>query len=217
MDEQLTESYRIVLAQRRNLDVDLLSGLLKAAPHLVVAAATTDIHFIRRYCSNSPPDLVILDISFPNGQALDIGKAILSSRDAKYILLLDDYYNLQKAQFAEAVPAFYFTRSAGSEELLDFIRRIVTKGHFAPRELDATTQAKKHFRLDRPITSFLTIREVEVMTLLAEGYTVRACAKRLELSKNTVDNHKTRIMKKLDVHNVAGIVRLAIRSGILCE
>lgn len=64
---------------------------------------------------------------------------------------------------------------------------------------------------DLPISA----REKEVLALVAHGLSTREIAARLGLSSRTVDNHRTNIMRKLDVHNVAGLVRLAVSSGLV--
>jgi two-component system invasion response regulator UvrY len=75
------------------------------------------------------------------------------------------------------------------------------------------------YRLDRPHAhpslALLTARELQVMTLLARGYSVRRCAQQLGLAESTIDNHKSRLMKKLDIHKVVELTHLAIREGLI--
>ena len=61
----------------------------------------------------------------------------------------------------------------------------------------------------------LTPRELEVLLHLADGLSVKRCAERMHLSESTVDNHKSRLMRKLDVHSVVELVRLAGHEGLL--
>lgn len=215
MADQSVSPYHIVLAQQRRLDVDLLCGLLEEAEQLDVTVASTDILFAQSCCSKFHPALVILDATYPNSQALEIGKAILSTGDAKYLLLLDDDYNLRRAQSAETICAFYYTRNASSSKLLELILQIAIEGHAALNKNNAPAISEQYLRLDCPITSRLTKREIEIMTLLGEGNSVPECAKRLDLASSTVDNHKSRLMKKLDVHKATELVRLAIRAGLV--
>jgi len=215
MDEQRNYLNQIVLAQRQQLDVELLKSLLIRDKQLAVAVATTDIQFAKICCANFHPALVILDAAFPDNQALEMGEKILSAGDAKHCLLLDEYYNLTRAKTAKRISAFYFTRSIGADKILELIQCIVTDEQAALSKATHLTDPGKYLRLDCPIVSRLSKREIEVMTLLAEGNSVRSCAKRLELSESTVDNHKSRLMKKLDVHKSADLVRLAIRAGLI--
>jgi DNA-binding NarL/FixJ family response regulator len=71
--------------------------------------------------------------------------------------------------------------------------------------------------LGRSARRRLTLREREVLRLLAQGLTVRKCADRLGISPSTVDNHKTRMMRKLNVHKTIDLVRIATRHGWLRE
>jgi DNA-binding NarL/FixJ family response regulator len=61
----------------------------------------------------------------------------------------------------------------------------------------------------------LTSRELDVLRLLARGSSVRDCARQLQLSASTVDNHKTRLMKKLQIHKSSELTQLAIRDGLI--
>ena len=70
---------------------------------------------------------------------------------------------------------------------------------------------------DEATIARLSRRETQVLELTAEGYSVDECAGRLGLSPGTVDNFKTRMMKKLDIHKSAGLVRLAVRERLVPE
>ncbi len=61
----------------------------------------------------------------------------------------------------------------------------------------------------------LTEREVEILKLVAEGYSNKEIGERLFISHRTVDTHRTNLMKKMDVHNVAGLIRIALKSGLV--
>jgi len=61
----------------------------------------------------------------------------------------------------------------------------------------------------------LTEREVEILKLVAEGYSNKEIGERLFISHRTVETHRTNLMKKMDVHNVAGLIRIALKSGLV--
>jgi DNA-binding NarL/FixJ family response regulator len=90
---------------------------------------------------------------------------------------------------------------------------------FCPAADQYLVHTKSGLRFDPPATGSplekLTPRELEILLHLADGLSVRRCAERLRLSESTVDNHKSRLMRKLDVHNVVELVRLAAREGLL--
>jgi DNA-binding NarL/FixJ family response regulator len=68
---------------------------------------------------------------------------------------------------------------------------------------------------DQPSVAALTAREREIMRLLAQGKSVRDCAQQLHLAVSTIDNHKARMMKKLQIHKAVEVTHLAIRDGLI--
>jgi DNA-binding NarL/FixJ family response regulator len=70
-------------------------------------------------------------------------------------------------------------------------------------------------RSDEPAQAALTPRQREVLQLIAEGQSTKEIARRLDLSVKTVETHRTQLMKQLDIHEVAGLVRYAIREGLI--
>ena len=73
----------------------------------------------------------------------------------------------------------------------------------------------QRLRMEEPSETRLTDRQREVLQLIAEGNSTKEIAKRLELSVKTVDTHRTQLMKQLNVHEVTGLVRYAVRAGII--
>jgi DNA-binding NarL/FixJ family response regulator len=138
------------------------------------------------------------------------------------VLFLDEYLNLfhlREALRAEA--AGYWTKQASFEQLLFAVRAVAAgQRSFAP-EAAAMLRTSSRDRRPEPALSLppewpkLSRREFEVFICLAHGLDLRECADRLALSVNTVDNHKTRLMRKLGVHRSVDLVLLAARHGLL--
>ncbi|MCH8840108.1 MAG: response regulator transcription factor [Planctomycetes bacterium] len=84
-----------------------------------------------------------------------------------------------------------------------------------PSPTNGLIQSGRRIRFDHPITAELSDRELEVMLLLAEGQSVRECARFMQLAESTVENHKFRMMRKLGVHRFTDVLRLAIRTGLI--
>jgi two-component system response regulator NreC len=109
-------------------------------------------------------------------------------------------------------------KRATSDELVRSLREVVAGG----MALDPAVAAKvvKDYvrrvqREQETPPGELTPREMEVLRLVAEGYSNQAIAERLGLSRKTVDVHRTNLMRKLDLHNVAEIVKYALRRGLI--
>ena len=116
----------------------------------------------------------------------------------------------------------YWTKHATFDEVCEAVRRVAagqtTFCRRAHRHLQETPQGP-HFKPSESESSIdhLTPREVEVVQHLGEGFTVKQCAEKMGLSPSTIENHKTRIMKKLQVNNVVQLIRLANREGLLYQ
>ncbi|MGC3966310.1 MAG: response regulator transcription factor [Pirellulales bacterium] len=143
-----------------------------------------------------------------------------NTRGAK-ILLLDDVANDGRVLLTLRTDARgYLTTRQSGDEIVSAIRRAaVGERVFTPEIASRLTITPEGIRLksaadEGPLTG-LTPREREVMTYLSLGYTVKQTAATLGLQPSTVDNHKTRLMKKLDVHKTVELTRLAFRYGLI--
>jgi len=115
----------------------------------------------------------------------------------------------------------YLTRTAGAGALLEALKQLQYDDVrvFDPSVAGSLIQSAAgwHFRDDsaRPTAAALSDREFEILRHLADGCTVQQCAERLGLSASTVDNHKTRLMKKISVSKGAQLTRWAIKEGVV--
>jgi len=107
----------------------------------------------------------------------------------------------------------YVIKGGGIARLCEAIRT-VERGdvYFGPGVSESVVQA--HSQAEVKARSPLSEREKEILSLIAEGHTGRQIAERLGLKPKTVDNHRTRIMEKLNIHTTAGLVRYALRAGL---
>jgi len=212
---------RLVIVTRHQLDGDALAALFHAQPDFRVLCTTTDIKVASAVGRHRSPDVVLLDAGLLASGGLQGVASIVEQLGATPILLLDDEINQARLAAALTVPHVgYFTRSAPFSELAQGVHSLV-KGE---RVFDSLVQSRIHqtsqgwqFRHDQhrsPLAN-LTPRELEVLRLIALGNTVKECAEILELSPSTVDNHKSRLMKKLGVHKSLDLTRLAIREGLV--
>jgi two-component system response regulator NreC len=137
------------------------------------------------------------------------------------ILLLDDDVNFGRLAAILPEPGIgYFTRGAPFSELAAGIGSMVGGG----RAFDSAVQSHVvqtpqgwRFRPDKESSSFshLTRREIEVLKLVALGHSVKHCAELLDIAPSTLDNHKSRLMKKLGLHKSLELVRFAVREGLI--
>jgi len=166
------------------------------------------------------PDVVILDVSMPrlNGvtAAWQIGKVAPAVRIIILTVHADQAYVTQA--LAAGVRG-YVLKQAVTAELAKAIRLVQSGQIFLSPEISGGSAPEAWGRPavrepDAPIDE-LTLREVEVLQLIAEGCSSKEIAQLLALSVKTVETHRSRLMAKLNIHETAGLVRYAIRKRIV--
>ena len=163
------------------------------------------------------PHVTLMDVTLPSPGPFELGKQIMSLWDDSRVIFIDDSFrriHLHKA--LEVGGSGYLTKHATFEETCDAVRRVS-----AGQTMFLTTPSEKtggpHFNKPEQHSAVdrLTPRELEVIQHLGEGMTAKECAEKMGISYSTIDNHKAKIMKKLDVRNVVQLVLLAIREGLV--
>jgi len=169
------------------------------------------------------PDLVLLDISMPGMSSFEVGRLVeahCTSTRIVYLTMHEDQEYIQQALRSGA--SGYLLKDTPAAQLLDALREV----HRGVRSLSPQIQKKIQSNLGNDAAlsqstrvpmrrNSLTIREREVMKLLAEGNTVKQAAAVLGVSLKTVEAHKFNLMRKLDIHNKAQLVTVAIQKKIL--
>jgi len=212
---------RLVILLATPLDCQALSQLFAHKRRLRVVESFSQIELGLEGCRQARPDLLILDPKAGSDVLTKAGE-LVSKGHAGHLLVLDDRLHEIRLAAALKMPATsYFTRQIDATSLQDAIIKIVSHGQrlFDPKLASRVRRTRRGLRLDspedKPSIAHLSVRETEVMRLLAEGKSVRDCALVLQLSESTIDNHKSRLMKKLRLHKVSQLTRRAIRDGLV--
>jgi|SRR5215471_12639378 len=206
-------SLRILIADDHVMVRQGLKALLERERYSVLGEAS-DGHEAVQLAKTLRPDLCLLDLAMPVLNGMDSAREIVKELpDCKVIILTmhsEDHYVLAALR-AGAVGYVVKTRAAA--DLLQAIRE-VQRGHFylSPGVSGAVVEAYLA-KSDLPADP-LTPRERQVLQLIAEGKTTKEAAAILEISVKTAESHRFRIMRKLEVHETAGLVRNAIRLGL---
>jgi len=191
-----------------------LKALLEREGFTVIAEAE-DGQAAVRAARERCPDVAVLDFSMPLLNGRDAAREILQvCPRAKAILLTmhtDDHYVLEALQIGVKG---YVVKSQASGDLVRAINE-VQRGmtYLSPGVSQTVVQA---FLSKAPMPRDpLTSREREVLQLVAEGKSTKEIAQLLAISFKTAESHRTRIMKKTDIHETAGLVRYAVRRGLI--
>ena len=209
---------RILLADDHVLVRESLVSLLQAGGDVqVVAQATDGLETVTKAIATQP-DIVITDIAMPRLNGIEVVRRLREAIPQVRVLVLtmhqEDEYVLQAVR---AGAAGYLVKDSAAEELLAAVRSLhAGQGYFGPQASKALAQQMQHpeRQVDDPYGR-LTAREREVFHLIVEGMTTKEIARKLDISAKTAENHRARVLDKLDVRNTAELVRYALRRGLL--
>ena len=181
----------------------------------------TDIEDAINCCRRTQPRLFVVDPAI-GGDALERGLSLVREGAVNHLLVLDARpMEVRLATILGEPAASYFSRMASAPSLAAAMTDMIVAGRrsFDPALAPRLRRSDRGFQLvDAPehrSISVLSQREQQVMRLLAEGRTVKQCAEALGLSESTIDNHKSRLMKKLGIHKSSELAVRAIRDGLL--
>jgi len=161
------------------------------------------------------PDVVVLDMIMPLLNGLEAGRDILQNRYATAGILLT--MHTEEHQIAMALRAGfrgYLLKTQAAEDLAQAIRDVL-RGEIYLSPGVSRIVVDGYLSGDRPAGDPLAPRERQVLQLIAEGKTSKEVAVLLGLTVKTAESYRARVMEKLDVHETAGLVRYAIRHGII--
>ncbi|MEI6520814.1 MAG: response regulator transcription factor [bacterium] len=164
------------------------------------------------------PDVVIMDISLPEMTGIDATRRIMDVSPSTKVIALsmhDDRQIIQDMLLAGAVG--YLLKESAYEELMKAVTVVLNGQVYLSQTISDLLVRDYVYRLrnnDNGIST-LTPREREIWVLLAEGMSSVEIAEKLYLSPRTVDTHRKNLMDKLDADNIAGLVKIAIREGVI--
>jgi DNA-binding NarL/FixJ family response regulator len=210
--------YRIVIADDHVIFRQGMKRLIEEMEGMEVVGEANDGLELLGLLNKLTPDMVLLDISMPNLRGIEATREIKTINERIKVLILTMHKNMEY---------LYHTLSAGAEgyllkedsdlELLSAIKAIrggeiyVTKilSTGIVKELELIYKGKR-----KPTTDPLTIREREILKLIAEGKTNKGISQVFNISIRTVENHRANIMKKLNLYKTAELVKYSIQKGI---
>jgi len=209
---------RVLVADDHNILREGLVALLNASGDCQVVAQAADGMEAIELAHRSHPDVVVLDISMPKLNGIEVVRRLSQELESLRILVLtmhsEEEYVLHVVR---AGAAGFLLKDSASNELLAAVRALAAgRGYFGSHAGKVLAQQVQQPRgtLEDPYRG-LTPREREVFHLIVEGMTTKEIAKRLEISSKTAENHRSRVLDKLDVRNTAEVIRYAVHHGLM--
>jgi DNA-binding NarL/FixJ family response regulator len=208
--------YRLVIIEDQTAIREMLVEILSMDKNYSLVGQTGDGQTGLALCLEQKPDVVVLDAKLPGLNGVDLLRRLSKKVPSSRVLVFSGQENpVLVRQMLEAGAHGFVEKTAGLTEFKKGLATVASGGtYFGPAIADVLRNV-----VANPESSaspdFLTEREREILQLVAEGHTTKEIAAKLGISAKTVDNHRTNLMRKLNIHDVASLTRHALDLGLL--
>jgi DNA-binding NarL/FixJ family response regulator len=216
----LAERKTVLLADDHQLVRAGLRLLIDGLPDFEVVAEVGDGIEAVEAARKLRPDLALLDISMPRMGGLEAAAAMRTASPETRVIALSMHASEQ--HFAAALKAGatgYVIKDAAVTELSEALRAVAAGSHYVSARISGAVMQSlaRNLRGEEVGTAdpVLSPRQRQVLQLIAEGRNTREIADQLHVSVKTVETHRAELMRRLDIHDVAGLTRYAIRAGLV--
>lgn len=194
-----------------------LKRLLSKRGDFDIVAEASDGEQAVELATRRQPDVVLMDISMPRLSGIDATRRIAADGKTKVLALSMHDQQSYVEEALRAGASGYVHKNASAEDLFSAIDAVRTgESYLSPTVTQQVVDAIARPG-DRPSSavSALTQREREVLKLIADGLSSKEIAAQLGVSLKTIESHRANLMDKLDIHKVSGLVRFAVRAGLV--
>jgi DNA-binding NarL/FixJ family response regulator len=211
---------RVLLADDHTLVRAGVRRILEAQPGVEVVGEVAEGGEALRVLGEREVDVLVLDLSMPGIDGFQVMTRARTVRPGLRILVLSMHTGGEYVQRAVREGADgYLLKDSAVQDLTAAIAAVMAgRAYYSPaiqRELTELVRARPAGQPSHPTIEILTEREREVLRLIAQGLSSKEIAARLRISTRTVESHRARLMRKLEVHSVALLTQLAIRQGLV--
>ncbi len=210
---------KVFVADDHKLFRDGLISLLKKSNDIeIIGEASSGQETIDKILKLNP-DVALIDITMPELNGIEVIKRIKKYKPKINILVIsmhaDPFFVINSFK---AGACGYMLKEDSFELLIDAIKMVKSGKKFVSSSLESIPIFQKIYfsnNENEKVDNILSPREIEILQLIAEGYTNQKIADTLCISVRTVDTHRKKIMNKLGIHNTAGLVKYAIKHKII--
>jgi DNA-binding NarL/FixJ family response regulator len=207
--------YKILIADDHEVVRLGLRLLISEESDMAVTKEATTAHDALASVRQESFDAVVLDITLPGKNGVDLIKELLRVRPALPVLVLTIHPEEQYARrMFKAGAKGYLTKGSPGKEIIRAIRKICGGGTYVSESLAKQLDMDRMFGTASPPHAGLSDREFQVLTLIASGKTVTEVAEQLSLSAKTVSTYRVRILQKMRMHTNAELTRYAISNKL---
>jgi DNA-binding NarL/FixJ family response regulator len=212
------DKIRVLIADDHRLVRDGLTKILESCGDMEIVGEASNGLEVMKKVSDLHPHVVLLDISMPKLSGLEVARRLKKEAPETRVVILtmheEEEYSLKMIRSGVSG---YLLKDSAATEVINAIRSAhAGKAFFSPQisKVLAETYREVAPGEEDPYER-LNDREREVLQLIAEGHSNKEIAEMLFISPKTVDNHRTNLMRKLDIHTTADLVRWAIKKGLV--
>ncbi|MEY4877270.1 MAG: hypothetical protein RL708_2420 [Bacteroidota bacterium] len=217
------ERIKVLLADDHQLILDGINLLIKDAPDIDVVDEANHGEEVLDVLSRRKIDVVLMDVNMPVKDGIATTKEIKANYpDVKVLALSMVNEGPIITKMLEAGASGYVLKTTSKDELLSALRKVASGSKYFSSDVSETmmngfaaSREKMKMAQQTMMKDHLTLREIEIIRLIVEGYSNAEIAEKLIRSPRTIDTHRTNIMKKIDVHNIAGLIKYAMANGLM--
>lgn len=208
---------RVLIADDHKIVTDGIKMLLGKEEAVQIVAAVNNGREAINYIKNNPVDIALLDITMPVMNGIDACRTITMISDTKVIALTNHKELAFIYNMVNSGAMGYLLKISGKDILLKAINKVYAGQNYFSDDVKKLIKNMDSDNVPKieTVTISLSKREKEILRLIVLGYTNQQISSRLFISKNTTDTHRKNLLRKLNVTNTAGLVRIAYETNVL--
>ena len=218
----MADKIRILIIDDHPLFREGIKSLIARNPGFEVVGEAGNGRKGLRMAKELKPDLVVMDISLPDKSGIDLTRDIRSHLSKTRVIVVSMHSKIDHISEAfRAGATGYVVKESATERLIQGLEAVSRGEYYLDSSLSHKVVKKlmefpeKEAKITDARYEALTPREQQVMRLLAEGISIKEIAERLFISPKTVENHRSNIMSKLELHSTIELIRYAARLGLI--
>lgn len=210
----------IFITDDHQIVIDGLASLLEKQPDLIFAGYANDGEEAIKKISILQPDLVIMDLNMPKVNGLKASESLLREHPHLKIVILSLIYDKRIVdKLVKLGVAGYALKNTPANELLEGIRMVLKGSRFYSGSLTESLFSSDALEVSREsnvrLLALLNERELQLLKKLASGFSSKEISEMLHLSPQTVDSYRKTLLRKLEAKNVADLIRIALKEGLI--
>jgi DNA-binding NarL/FixJ family response regulator len=208
--------HRLVIIEDQTAIREMLVEILAHDENFQLVGQCGDGHAGLQMCLDLNPDVIVLDAKLPSLNGVDLLRRLTKRLPETRVLVFSGHDNpVLVREMLEAGARGFVEKTAGLHEFKKGLAAVALGGTYFGPAIAAVLRNVVAHPESASSRDFLTEREREILQMVAEGNSTKEIASKLGISAKTVDNHRTNLMRKLDIHDVASLTRHALEQGIL--